>query len=214
MLPSLPSNSDSVATRGRAQGQAAIEYLGKRPAMKNQSLIGSVTAASRFEDTRKALVDRLSSVLDLTIQNDKEQELELSRLFQSFRQTASVSAALHVGALGSTLLIALDLLDPVLGGICCTLFVAGGAGSYILGTARITRQFEHDWTQRAQTMDKALEAICSKELDRVNQRILAGVAPYTRFVESEQSRLHDLQMQCEGIQSAARSLLNRINKMT
>jgi hypothetical protein len=182
--------------------------------MKNQSLIGSVTAASRFEDTRKALVERLSSVLDLTILNDKDQELEQKKLFHSLHQTASISTALHMGGLGSAILLALDILDPVMGGISLSLLVAGGVGSYTLGINRITRQFEHEWSQRAQIMDKALEAIGRKELDRVNQRILAGVAPYTRFVESEQARLEDLLLQCEGIQSAARSLRNRINKMT
>jgi hypothetical protein len=210
--PSL--HRDTVATRGRAQGQAAIEYLGKRPAMKNQSLIGSVTAASRFEDTRRALVERLSSVVDMTIPNDVEQASEKNRLFLSFKQTASVSAALQMGGLGSTLMMALDLLDPVTGGIGFTLLIAGGAGSFTIGTARIAHQFQQEWSHRADTMDKALEAISSKEMDRVNRRIVDGVAPYTRFVENEQGRLNDLQMQCEGIQSAARSLRNRINKMT
>jgi hypothetical protein len=61
-----------VATRGRAQGQAVIEYLGKRPAIKNQSLVGSVTAASRFEDTRKLLGDRLSTVVRDILQSNEE----------------------------------------------------------------------------------------------------------------------------------------------
>ena len=43
--------SDNIATSSIAQGQAVIEYLGKRPAVVGQNLIGSVTAASRFEDS-------------------------------------------------------------------------------------------------------------------------------------------------------------------
>ena len=39
--------ADGVETCARAQqGQVVIEYLGKRPATKSQSLVGSVTAAS------------------------------------------------------------------------------------------------------------------------------------------------------------------------
>ena len=52
------NNSDAIATRGRAHGQSVIEFLGTRPAQKHQSLVGSVTAASRFEDTRDVLTNR------------------------------------------------------------------------------------------------------------------------------------------------------------
>eukprot|EP00978_Attheya_sp_CCMP212_P020136 scaffold57250_cov32-Attheya_sp.AAC.1 len=41
---------NDVATLAWAQGQAVIEYLGRRPAIKSQSLVGNVTATSRFED--------------------------------------------------------------------------------------------------------------------------------------------------------------------
>ena len=74
--------SDSVATRGRAQGQAVIEYLGNRPAMKNKSLVGSVTAASRFEDTRKALRERLSSVVLDALQKGSDESIEKEKLFK------------------------------------------------------------------------------------------------------------------------------------
>jgi hypothetical protein len=54
---------DDIATSSRAQGQAVIEYLGKRPAVVGQNLIGSVTAASRFDDTRKDLLEKMSHAL-------------------------------------------------------------------------------------------------------------------------------------------------------
>jgi hypothetical protein len=189
-----------------------IEYLGKRPAMKNQSLIGSVTAASRFEDTRKHLEERLSSVINKALADGHEQSDKI-RFFNSLKQASTVSAALHFGALGSGVLMALDLVDPLTGGIFFASFAAGGVGSYTMGTARIAQQFEQEWAHRASSLDKGLETISSKELDRVNRRILDGVAPYTRFVETEQGRINDLQMHCDGLRFAARNLRNRIAKM-
>jgi hypothetical protein len=207
--------SDSVATRGRAQGQAVIEYLGKRPAMKNQSLVGSVTAASRFEDTRKLLGDRLSTaVRDILQSNDEQHErLEKERLFRSLRQTALLSASLQTGALGSAMAVATQVLEPLPGLALISSLVLGGGACYTVGTSRIGTHYQQQWSHRADRLDNALDAICTKELERVNRRILDGVAPYTRFVESEQERIDRLREQCDGVFSAARNLRNRISKL-
>lgn len=204
--------SDAVATRGRAQGQAVIEYLGKRPAMKNQSLVGSVTAASRFEDTRKNLAERLSTVVENVLKPDHD-SMDEERLFHSLKQTAFLSASLQTGALCSAVSTYWQLLDPTTGLVALVAMAGGGGASYVMGTSRIAQQYQQQWQQRADRLEHALAAISEKELDRVNRRILDGVAPYTRYVESEQERLECLQEQCERIGSAARTLRNRISKL-
>jgi hypothetical protein len=203
---------DSVATRGRAQGQAVIEYLGKRPAMKNQSLVGSVTAASRFEDTRKSLEDRLSRAVRDTLQSNDE-TVEKERLFRSLRTTAMISASLQTSALGSAMAVATQMLEPMPGLMAASSLVLGGGAWYLAGTSRIGKKYQNKWSDRAESLDNALEAISTRELDRVNRRILDGVAPYTRFVESEEERIDQLQEQCEGVCLAARNLRNRIGKL-
>lgn len=205
-------DSDSVATRGRAQGQAVIEYLGKRPAMKNRSLVGSVTAASRFEDTRKNLAERLSTVVESVLKADHD-HIDKDRLFHSLRQTALLSSSLQVGALCSGLSIYFQMLDPLTGWIALSVLAGGGGAAYLMGTKRVAQQYQQQWQQRAGRLEYALAAISDKELDRVNRRILDGVAPYTRYVESEQQRIDYLQEQCERIGSAARTLRNRISKL-
>jgi hypothetical protein len=180
--------------------------------MKNRSLVGSVTAASRFEDTRKNLVDRLSTVVDQILKPDSD-HLDTDRLFHSLKQTAIASSALQLGAVGSGLLMSLQVLDPITGWISLSTLAAGGGATYLIGTSKISRQYQQQWSQRAQRLDQALEAISDKELDRVNRRILDGVAPYTRYVENEQQRIDYLQEQCERVGSAARNLRNRINKL-
>ena len=213
-----------MATRGRAQGQAVIEYLGKRPAVKNnQSLVGSVTTVSRFEETRKNLVERLSNAVDdilkvgadnnKTMEEQQWEHLDEDRLFSSLKRTALLSSYLQAGALGSGILLALQIIDPITGWIGVSSLLVGGGASYTMGKARIRQRYNEQWSRRAQHLNQALDAITTKEVDRVNRRILDGVAPYTRFVETEQERIGDLRERCERVASASRNLRNRINKL-
>ena len=212
LVAQVNETADAIATRGRAQGQNAIEYLGKRPAMKNHSLIGSVTTASRFEDTRRILDERLSeAVSKIALRSIDEPK---AVVFDSLRNTALVSSALNIGGLASIVCTAIEIIDPVVG-IATTSGLALSGGAWLaLGTSRIRSRYQQEWSDRAESLDEALKEICDKEVERVNRRILDGVAPYTRFVESETGRIHDLREKCEQACTAARNLRNRINKLS
>mmetsp|Transcript_27004 Transcript_27004/g.59376 ORF Transcript_27004/g.59376 Transcript_27004/m.59376 type:complete len:724 (+) Transcript_27004:188-2359(+) len=213
LLEHVLETADSVATRGRAQGQAVIEYLGKRPAIKNnQSLVGSVTTVSRFEDTRKNLVEKLSNAVDEILKGGGE-DIDKIRLFASFRHIAFLSSSLQAGALASCVLLTLEAIDPVTGWIAVSSLSVGGGAAYAIGKANIRQRYNEQWFRRAQHLNKALDAITTKEVDRINQKILDGVAPYTRFVETERERIDDLQERCERLTSASRNLRNRIQKL-
>ena len=191
-----------------------IEYLGKRPAVKNnQSLVGSVTTVSRFEDTRKNLVEKLSNAMDEILKGGGEEDIDKIRLFASFRHIAFLSSSLQAGALGSCVLLALEAIDPVMGWIAVSSLSVGGGAAYTIGKANIRQRYNEQWFRRAQHLNKALDAITTKEVDRVNRKILEGVAPYTRFVETERERIGDLQERCERVTSASRNLRNRIQKL-
>jgi hypothetical protein len=139
-LPFLVCNtSDAVATRGRAQGQAVIEYLGTRPAKNRQSLVGSVTAASRFEDTKQVLTERWTEAvqsilgsnsggnertrLDLekrkensdfttpTPSQQRQQQEDPKGVLESLRKIAMVAATFHAGAVTSALALATTVLS-------------------------------------------------------------------------------------------------------
>jgi len=205
--------SDSVATRGRAQGQAVIEYLGKRPAVKNQSLIGSVTAASRFEDTKRNLMKKLTDALKQSLSETGDVTEQQAYVIKALRQTVWVSTTLQTGTLSSAIALAAQLVDPMIGVVALSSLALTGGVWWMSSIRRIQQNFRNEWNQRALKLDTALQSICDKELERVNRRILDGVAPYTRFVESEQERIDNLQEQCEGVCVAAQNLRNRINKL-
>lgn len=205
-------NRDSVATRGRAQGQAVIEYLGKRPAMQNQSLVGSVTAASRFEDTRHYLSTRLSSAVKTTLRTDEEAK-EKDEVFHFLWNTAVLSVGLQTCALAAAIGTFVELLQPITGMAVASSLAVGGGSCYAVGTTRIAHVYDTKWLRKSKDLGEALVSISDKEFDRVCGRILDGVGPYTRFVGNEKERIANLKEECEGVCAASRNLRNRINKL-
>ena len=179
----------------------------------NQSLVGSVTTVSRFEETRKDLVEKLSNSIDEILKPGRVEEIDSTRLFASLKQIAFVSSSLHTCAIGSGILLALEAIDPVTGWIALSSSLIGGGTSFALGTAKIRQRYNDQWIQRAQHLEKALDAITTKEVDRVNWKILDGVAPYTRFVKTERERINYLKERCERMTSATRNLRNRIQRL-
>jgi predicted RNase H-like nuclease (RuvC/YqgF family) len=85
----------------------------------------------------------------------------------------------------------------------------------LLQQGRTTLADRHQalWDARAQHMQEDVQEVCNQELECVDRRIRDGVAPYTRFVETEQQRIEDLTRQCEDLSLRAQQLRNRINKL-
>ena len=181
--------------------------------MKNQSLIGSVTATSRFEDTRKHLGKLMAESVQSTLPKTKG-NAERESVAGPLSQLAMASAALQAGGMGTGLATMVEMVDPLTGMALSTSLVLGGGTCYSMGTKRLAKNYQEDWDHRAQRLANALDAIFAKEMEKVNRRILDGVAPYTRFVESEQERIDKLRDECDGLATAARSLRNRVFKLS
>ena len=252
-------SSDAVATRGRAQGQAVIEFLGTRPAQKHQSLVGSVTAASRFEDTRQVLTDSWSEAVQSilggddsrtdnitkaasrngddpksegsgtpatsqperirkhTTQNLRKEDM---RVLESLRQTAMLASAFHAGstAVGLALVAPMiastaAIVDPIYASVALAASLGTGSLIHAQGTSRVAKRHEDEWKRRASRLEEAISVIGRRELDRVERRILQGVAPYSRYVENEQQRIQEATESCERALVASKQLRNRIQKI-
>ena len=202
-----------------------IEYLGKRPSVKDNqsSLVGSVTTVSRFEETRKNLIEKLSKAVDEVFSvpgskagqpstKEQREELDKDRLFASMKQISLISSSFHAAALGSTLLLTLSSIDidPTTGWLGMASLFAGGGTTLALGKSRIRNAYHGQWSRRARHLRKALDSIAMKETETVHRRIEEGVAPYTRFVATEKDRIEALKEECERVASAATNLRNRI----
>lgn len=142
-----------------------------------------------------------------------DESREKKQLIQSLQRTALASAGLQMGALASGLATAAQLVDMMMGMGSCSLLAISGGMIYSQGRSSTGRGHRAVWVEREERLDEALQAICSKELSRVERRILDGVAPYTRFVETEKGRLERLMETSEDILAQAHALRNRIKKL-
>lgn len=203
--------SDSIATSSRAQGQAVIEYLGKRPAVVGQNLIGSVTAASRFEDTRKDLCEKMSLAVHNVFATYKEDEEKMS-IFQSLKSYSCLSAGVNTLALSSGMSTALEVVDVVPGAAATCILIMVGVGIVPLTNQRIIKDYESRWKQRDEKLQAAFESLCSKEIARIHQKILNGVSPYTRYVKTEEESIASFREDCDKLTNSTQILRNRIIK--
>lgn len=193
-----------------AQGKAVIEYLGKRPVVKSNSLIGSVRAASKLEDTKTSLREKMSDAVR-NVLHDYPEVSDEAKLMRTLRQIFLISATLEVAAVGC-------LVANVSGAIPVNPLVSSGffmAGLLVLkgGNSRMSEQYSRLWEDKRIQLDEILESVCSQELKGVQQKILAGVTPYTRYVKAEEDRIFTMTDECEAIQAEAHALRNRIEKL-
>ena len=201
--------ANSVALISRAQGQAMIEYLGKRPVMKTRSLLSSVTTASQYEDTRRNLHHNLMSAVNKHVDM---KELDIQESFLSRIQTiVYCSMALNSGSICVATACLMQVVDAMVGVSTCTILCASSALTWHVGRQTAVDRYSSLWTLCSLRLDEDIKSISTKETDRVCRRIMDGITPYTLFVEAEQERLQQLSDQCEGLTATARQLRNRIS---
>lgn len=204
--------SDSVATSSRAQGQAVIEYLGKRPAVVGQNLIGSVTAASRFEDTRKSLSDELSRAIR-NIFSLHNAEAEKQKVLHSLKNGIYVSSASYALALSAGTSTSLGILDLYTGSAVTTTFAIIGASILPYFKHQVISDYRSSWEEKDKKVVVALTSVCAKEIQRIHRRIIGGVKPYTRYVTTETESIAVFDEECEALSNSTLLLRNRITKI-
>jgi small GTP-binding protein len=215
LLELVRDTADAIALRGRAQGQTLIEFLGKRPSVRqNQSLVGRVTAASRFEDTRQSLIQSLSRAVETSLLCDGEEDDSHSKaVLDQLRSTTRLSTVFGVAGLTVWATAALQLVGVFTGvSIGTALMATGGAAlsSTHWGTAK---GYQRLWETKSAELDDRLKVICNKELEHLERRVQDGVTPYRLFIESEQSRLNSISSDCSDVLRSAHALRTRIDDL-
>jgi small GTP-binding protein len=202
----LHQRLDEIATllntRARAQSQAVVEYLGKRPSIKADSLVGSVSA--RLADS--SFLPQLGSAVD-SILVDHGTPLPI------LHQRAMLTAACQIVAVAGGMTALMNELDPTTSLSLVAAASASGGVAMHTGRAAFVQSYQQTWDDMGGDLDEALRAICDKELARCNAAIMDGVSPYTRYVESEQRRLNTLTNESEDVLATAQTLRNRILKL-
>ena len=212
IIDTVRESTDAIATSARAQGQAVIEYLGNRPAVVGQNLIGSVTAASRFEETRKDLFEKISYGVKSVLSN-YDAEKEKNDVFQSLKNSVYLTSALNILSLASGVGIGLEVVDILPGSIGVASFAGLGVGLESYRNNQIRQTYESTWNDRINKLNTALETLCSKEVQRIHKKIFDGVAPYSRYVTTEREDVDSFSEECNNLLASSQSLRNRISKL-
>ncbi len=185
---------DWMVDRDLKQWRAIMEYVNRRrQARYEEHLIGEVGGG--FEYNRNQILDSVGRTASKVVQSyDRERASEQIAL--SLQGAVAQTAALEVGAIGlGTAVAALASATVVdVTGLLAAGAIAG-LGLFVIPNKR--RKAREEFRDRTETLRRRLSETMRRqfesELERSIERIREAIAPYTRFVRTEHSRMTEAQ---------------------
>jgi small GTP-binding protein len=193
--------------------QAVNEYIDRRRLSKYEDeMIGEVGGTFRYD--RRALLESVSKRAQEEVERyDPEQSAH--DLSISVRQAVAQVAVAEAGAvgLGAIIVAAASTVAVDVTGILAASLVAG-LGLFILPRKR--KQSRNEFRRRSEELEKRLVEVMSEqfehELARSVTRIRDAIAPYTRFVRTEQEKLTRIETDLSSVRNDLRALRHRIGE--
>src|ERR671910_539898 len=181
---------DWMVDRNLKQWRAIVEYVNRRrQARYDEHIIGEV--GDNFEYNRSQLLQSVGkNATDVVQRYDREYESQ--QLALSLQGAVAQTAAVEVGALGlgaAAVAVATTAAADVTG-ITAALVIAG-FGLFILPNRR--RKARAEFREKTEALRERLGEVVRRqfetELNRSVERMREAIAPYTRFVRSEHTRM-------------------------
>jgi hypothetical protein len=195
------------------QWQAVTERLAERRRQHRAEILGDQASAA-FHADRSRLIDSVGREAQRVVEGyDKTREAQ--ELADGARNAVAASAAVGAGALGLGTVVSLaatsaaaDVTGIVMAGVIAAL------GFFILPAKRRRAKEEMRAKVSAlrENLVRALRTEFDREMTRGRQRIEEAIAPYSRFVRSEQARLTATQAELDKIGQELRELRARIEQ--
>jgi len=204
---------DWMVDKDLKQWQAVTEYLGRRSAQHEGSLVGQI--GGRFERSRQELLASVGRAAAQVV-HSYDKEKEALHLAESIQSAVAQAALLQVGAIGlGTILV--KLLATALADVTGVLAagVVAAVGLYLIPARRrrAKKELQETVDDLRRRLSKALTTQFEHELGQSLQRIRDAVAPYTRFVRAEQEQVQRLEVELLAARSTARSLRLRVQRL-
>lgn len=189
--------------------QDVMDYLDRRrqvSARRDDEMIGSVSR--QFDYNRRTLLQSVARTAAGVVQS-YDQQAEAIELSQDMRNAVAQAALAGAGGIGlGALVIALvgtaaADVTGILAGIALL-----GLGLYIIPARRnrAKRLFDAKMQELRERLHAAMQEQFNKELNTSITRVQDAIAPYTRFVRSEQKKAEAMQQQVEQLDGAIASL--------
>ncbi len=184
---------DWLVERDFKQWQGVMEYLNRRADQHQDRIVGQL--GGQFEFNRRELLASVGRAAhDVVATYDRIGEAR--QLADSVQMAVAQTAIAEVGALGlgTVLVVILHTTLADVSGVLAAGAVAA-LGLYILPTRR--RKAKADLKTKMETLRgnlaESLSAEFEQELGRSVRRIREAMAPYTRFVRSERTKLSEIE---------------------
>ncbi len=196
------------------QWQAVMEHLAERRRQHRDRIVGDAVG-SGFHHDRQRLIDELGRETQRVVETyDRDQEAET--IAANAQSTVAALAAAEVSAVGLGTLIAIlatTAAADVTGVLLASLMAA--LGLFIIPARRKQAKSEmrEKIGQMREQLVQSLHAQFDQEINRSIQQINDAVAPYTRFVRAEKTKLNDARSNFDSLRQQLVNLETRVDDM-
>lgn len=193
---------DWVVDSDLRQWQAVNEYLAERRRQHKDRIVGE-SGAGGFHYERARMFEGLGREAQRLVE-EYDRTAEARGIAEGAQTAVAAVAAMEVGALGLGALvvaIATTVAADVTGVLVASLVAVLG----LLVIPNRRRQAEREMRDKIAVMRErlttALRTQFESELERILQRIHTTIAPYTRFVRAERTKLTDSRAELERLRA-------------
>jgi small GTP-binding protein len=196
------------------QWQAVTDYLAERRRQHQSRIVGDL-GSSTFHYDRERLMEAVAREA-LRVVEGYDKAREAQTIAQEAQAAVAASAAIEIGAVGLGTVV--TILATTLAADITGILVAGLVA--ILGLFVIPARRRHAKTEmrtkiaalRTQIV-QSLRVQFEREIERSLHRINESIAPYTRFVRAERSKMLDTQGELEHIKDEMGRLKARVDAL-
>jgi small GTP-binding protein len=196
------------------QWQAVTEHLAERRRQHQDRILGDPGIGS-FHYDRERLMDAVGRETQRVVDTyDRRREAEA--IAEGAQQAVAASAAMSVGAVGLGTLVTL-LASTAAADITGVLLasVIAAVGLFIIPARR--RYAKQEMSEKVaalrQQLVTSLRGQFEREMERSLEHINEAIAPYTRFVRAERTKLEEMSASLEALQTHLDHLRVRIEEI-
>lgn len=196
--------------------QDVMEYLDRRrqtSLRRDGEIVGSVSR--QFDYSRRTLLQSVARMADSVVKTyDRQAEaVELSESLRNSVAQAAIAGASGIG-LGAAIVAFVGTAAADVSGILAGAALLG-LGLYIIPARRkrAKQEFDEKMRELRQRLHNSMKEQFYKELNNSITRVQDAIAPYTRFVRSEQKKTLAMQGQIEELNTVVASLQNEVENL-
>ncbi len=195
------------------QWQAVNEHLAERRREHQARIVGDNVGTFQYD--RERLMDAVGQEARHVVEGYNK-AAEARQIADGAQEAVAASAMIEIGAIGlGTLVTALatTVAIDVTGILVASLIAA--LGLFVIPARR--RQAKNEMSSKIESLREqlttSLKSQFQREIERSMHDINDAIAPYTRFVRAERSKLTETQEKLEGIQTEMQKVKSRIQDL-